>query len=112
MQVPIERMMSQQPEVQFVYSKTGTAELAADPMPPNATDMFVILKPRTDWPNPELPKEELVSRLEGNLAQIPGNAYTNTHPIQKRFNELIADVRGELAATVLGAASNHINRTP
>src|SRR3546814_16202348 len=75
MQVPIERMMSQQPEVQFVYSKTGTAELAADPMPPNATDMFVILKPRTDWPNPELPQEELVSRIEGNLAKITGNAY-------------------------------------
>src|SRR3546814_8889007 len=73
LQVPIERMMSKQPEVQFVYSKTGTAELAADPMPPNATDMFVILKPRKDWPNPELPKEELVSRIEGNLAKIPGN---------------------------------------
>ncbi|MGO7251438.1 efflux RND transporter permease subunit, partial [Rhizobium brockwellii] len=70
MQVPIERMMSKQPEVAFVYSKTGTAELAADPMPPNATDMFVILKPRKDWPNPDLPKEELVSRIEGDLIGI------------------------------------------
>jgi cobalt-zinc-cadmium resistance protein CzcA len=43
-------------------------------MPPNATDMFVILKPRKDWPNPDLAKEELVSRIEGNLAKIPGNA--------------------------------------
>src|SRR3546814_7782786 len=67
MQVPSERMMSKQPEVPFVYSKTGTAELAADPMPPNATDMFVILKPRKDWPNPELPKEHSVRRIEGNL---------------------------------------------
>jgi cobalt-zinc-cadmium resistance protein CzcA len=56
MQVPIERMMSKQPEVQFVYSKTGTAELAADPMPPNATDMFVILKPRKDWPILSFPR--------------------------------------------------------
>ncbi len=111
MQVPIERMMSKQPEVQFVYSKTGTAELAADPMPPNATDMFVILKPRKDWPNPELPKEELVSRIEGKLAKIPGNAYEITQPIQMRFNELIAGVRGDIAVKVFGDDFNQMNRT-
>ena len=111
MQVPIERMMSKQPEVQFVYSKTGTAELAADPMPPNATDMFVILKPRKDWPDPELPKEELVSRIEGNLAKIPGNAYEITQPIQMRFNELIAGVRGDIAVKVFGDDFNQMNRT-
>ena len=111
MQVPIERMMSKQPEVAFVYSKTGTAELAADPMPPNATDMFVILKPRKDWPDPELPKEELVSRIEGNLAKIPGNAYEITQPIQMRFNELIAGVRGDIAVKVFGDDFNQMNRT-
>ena len=111
MQVPIERMMSKQPEVQFVYSKTGTAELAADPMPPNATDMFVILKPRKDWPDPELPKEELVSRIEGNLAKIPGNAYEITQPIQMRFNELIAGVRGDIAVKVFGDDFASMNRT-
>src|SRR3546814_15412361 len=110
MQVPIERMMSKQPEVQFVYSKTGTAELAADPMPPNATDMFVILKQRKDWPNPELPKEELVSRIEGNLAKIPGNDYAITQPIQMRFNALIAGVRGDLAVKVFGHDLNQTNR--
>ncbi|UYY79662.1 efflux RND transporter permease subunit [Sphingomonas sp. R1] len=111
MQVPIERMMSKQPEVAFVYSKTGTAELASDPMPPNATDMFVILKPRKDWPDPELPKEELVSRIEGNLAKIPGNAYEITQPIQMRFNELIAGVRGDIAVKVFGDDFNTMNRT-
>src|SRR3546814_1796075 len=74
-------------------------------------DMFVILKPRKDWPNPELPKEELVSRIEGNLAKIPGNAYEITQPIQMRFNELIAGVRGDNAVKVFGDDFNQMNRT-
>ena len=111
MQVPIERMMSKQPEVKFVFSKTGTAELASDPMPPNATDMFVILKPRQEWPNPRLEKDELVSRIEGELAKLPGNAYEITQPIQMRFNELIAGVRGDIAVKVFGDDFNAMNRT-
>ncbi|MFC0685242.1 efflux RND transporter permease subunit [Novosphingobium clariflavum] len=111
MQVPIERMMSKQPEVQFVFSKTGTAELASDPMPPNATDMFVILKPRDAWPDPKLAKEDLVSRIEANLAKIPGNAYEITQPIQMRFNELIAGVRGDIAVKVFGDDFTTMNRT-
>src|SRR3546814_7667265 len=73
--------------------------------------MFVILKPRKDWPNPELPKEELVSRIEGNLAKIPGNAYGITQPIQMRFHELIAGVRGDIAVKVFGDDFNQMNRT-
>ena len=102
MQVPIEKLMARQPEVKFVFSKTGTAELASDPMPPNATDMFVILKPREQWPDPSLTKDALVERLEAQLAKIPGNAYEITQPIQMRFNELIAGVRGDIAVKVFG----------
>src|SRR3546814_2220362 len=111
MQVPISQLMSNQPEGQFVYSKTGTSEFASDPGPPNAPDMFVILKPSKDWPNPGLPKEGLVSRIEGNLAKIPGNAYEITQPIQMRFNELIAGVRGDIAVKVFGDDFNQMNRT-
>ncbi|MHA6765818.1 efflux RND transporter permease subunit [Sphingobium ummariense] len=111
MQVPIERMMSKQPEVKFVFSKTGTAELASDPMPPNATDMFVILKPREEWPDSKLTKEDLVERIEANLAKIPGNAYEITQPIQMRFNELIAGVRGDIAVKVFGDDFAAMNRT-
>ena len=111
MQVPIERMMSKQPEVKFVFSKTGTAELASDPMPPNATDMFVILKPREEWPDPKLEKADLVARIEGELAKFPGNAYEITQPIQMRFNELIAGVRGDIAVKVFGDDFNTMNRT-
>ncbi|MFM2371496.1 MAG: hypothetical protein RIS85_1218 [Pseudomonadota bacterium] len=111
MQVPIERMVSKQPEVKFVFSKTGTAELASDPMPPNATDMFVILKDRDEWPDPALPKESLVARLEEKLKAIPGNAYEITQPIQMRFNELIAGVRGDIAVKVYGEDFNAMNAT-
>jgi cobalt-zinc-cadmium resistance protein CzcA len=111
MQVPMERMLSSQPEVKFVFSKTGTAELASDPMPPNATDMFVILKPRDQWPDPKLTKEDLVKRLEGQLAKFPGNAYEITQPIQMRFNELIAGVRGDIAVKVFGDDFAAMNRT-
>jgi len=111
MQVPIERMLSQQPEVRFVFSKTGTAELASDPMPPNATDMFVILKPRAAWPDPSLTKEKLVARIEQRLATIPGNAYEITQPIQMRFNELIAGVRGDIAVKVFGDDFAQMTRT-
>ncbi|HEX7784572.1 MAG TPA: CusA/CzcA family heavy metal efflux RND transporter [Sphingobium sp.] len=111
MQVPIEKMMAKQPEVKFVFSKTGTAELASDPMPPNATDMFVILKPRDEWPDPSLTKAALIQRLEKNLGNYPGNAYEITQPIQMRFNELIAGVRGDIAVKVFGDDFNAMNAT-
>ncbi|MCU0883330.1 MAG: CusA/CzcA family heavy metal efflux RND transporter [Beijerinckiaceae bacterium] len=111
MQVPIEKMVAKQPEVRFVFSKTGTAELASDPMPPNATDMFVILKPRNQWPDPRLDKAALIERLETRLQQFPGNAYEITQPIQMRFNELIAGVRGDVAVKVFGDDFAGMNRT-
>jgi cobalt-zinc-cadmium resistance protein CzcA len=111
MQLPIERMLSKQPEVAIVFSKTGTADLASDPMPPNATDNFVILKPRKEWPDPSLSKAELVERLEKELNKFPGNAYEITQPIQMRFNELIAGVRGDLAIKVFGDDFGAMNAT-
>lgn len=111
MQLPIERMLSKQPEVATVFSKTGTADLASDPMPPNATDNFVILKPRKEWPDPRLTKAELVERLERELNKFPGNAYEITQPIQMRFNELIAGVRGDVAVKVFGDDFDAMNAT-
>ena len=111
MQVPIERMLSKQPEVAFAFSKTGTADLASDPMPPYATDNFVILKPRKEWPDPSLSKAELVERLESDLNKFPGNAYEITQPIQMRFNELIAGVRGDLGIKVFGDDFDAMNAT-
>ena len=102
MQFQVEKVLARQPEVRFAFSRTGTSEIASDPMPPNATDTFVILKPRAEWPKPSLSKEALVKRMEKRLSTLPGNAYEITQPIQMRFNELIAGVRGDIAVKVFG----------
>jgi len=102
MQFAVEKSISQFPQVAFVFSKIGTAEIATDPMPPNAADTFIILKPREDWPDPKLPKEKLVAEIERAVKTLPGNAYEFTQPIQMRFNELIAGVRGDIAVKVFG----------
>jgi heavy metal efflux system protein len=111
LQFQVEKLLARQPEVRFAFSRTGTSEIASDPMPPNATDTFVILKPRKEWPDPRLPKEELVSRLEKQLSGLPGNAYEITQPIQMRFNELIAGVRGDIAVKVFGDDFGQMNAT-
>ncbi|MBB6252996.1 efflux RND transporter permease subunit [Nitrospirillum iridis] len=102
MQRAVEEAVGALPEVALVFSKTGTAEMAADPMPPNASDTFIILKPRDQWPDPGLPKAELVARIEAALARLPGNAYEFTQPIQMRFNELISGVRSDVAVKLYG----------
>jgi cobalt-zinc-cadmium resistance protein CzcA len=102
MQLDVERRISAHPQVAFVFSKTGTAEIASDPMPPNASDTFIMLKPRSQWPDPGLTKDELVEQIEHAVSELPGNAYEFTQPIQMRFNELLAGVRGDVAVKVFG----------
>ncbi len=102
MQFQVEKVLARQPEVRFAFSRTGTSEIASDPMPPNATDTFVILKPKVEWPDPSLAKEALVARMEQQLSALPGNVYEITQPIQMRFNELIAGVRGDIAVKIFG----------
>ncbi len=102
MQFAVERTVSKQPEVSFVFSKTGTAELAADPMPPNVSDTFIILKPQSEWPDPRLSKAELIKRIQSAVEKLPGNNYEFTQPIQMRFNELIAGVRSDVAVKLFG----------
>jgi cobalt-zinc-cadmium resistance protein CzcA len=111
MQFQIEKAIAKQPEVRFVFSKTGTSEVASDPMPANATDTFIILKPRKQWPDPSLSKEDVVASLEKRLSVLPGNAYEITQPIQMRFNELIAGVRGDVAVKVFGDDFASMNAT-
>ncbi len=111
MQSRIERELAKLPEVRFVFSKTGTAELASDPMPPNISDTFIIMKPRTEWPDKRLPKAELVAKVEAVLEGIPGGAFEISQPIQMRFNELIAGVRGDIAVKVFGDDFDAMNDT-
>jgi heavy metal efflux system protein len=102
MQLRVEATVRAFPEVAFVFSKTGTAEMAADPMPPHVSDTFMILKPQSDWPDPSMTKAELVEKINTAVSQLPGNNYEYTQPIQMRFNELIAGVRSDVAVKVFG----------
>ncbi|MCC8971558.1 efflux RND transporter permease subunit [Bradyrhizobium brasilense] len=102
MQLSVEKTVSRFPQVSFVFSKTGTAEVASDPMPPNASDTFIILKPREQWPDPSLTKEQLIEDISKAVGRLPGNVYEFTQPIQMRFNELLAGVRGDIAVKVFG----------
>jgi cobalt-zinc-cadmium resistance protein CzcA len=102
MQLGLEKVVSRFPEVAFVYSKTGTAEVASDPMPPNVSDTFIILKPSDQWPNPDLGKNELITKIQSAIEKQPGNNLVFSQPVEMRFNELLAGARGDLAVKVFG----------
>ena len=102
MQTALERRIAQFPEVERVVAKIGTAEVATDPMPPSVADTFIMLKDRKDWPDPRKPRAELLAELQAAVAEIPGNNYEFTQPIQMRFNELLSGVRADVAIKVFG----------
>ena len=102
MQHVIEHMLLTLPEVAFVVSKTGTAELATDPMPPSSSDVYIILKPRGEWPHPEERKASVLSRVQAMVDRIPGTTKEFSQPIALRFNELIAGVKSDLAIKIFG----------
>ena len=99
---PLEKAILTLPEVRMVYSKAGTASLASDPMPPNASDNYIILKPKKDWPAGVRTKDQVIKRIEAKTAPLLGNAYDVTQPIEMRFNELIGGVRSDVAVNVYG----------
>lgn len=102
MQKQLEARISEFPQVDKVFAKIGTPEIATDPMPPSVADNFVILKPYSEWPEPRISKQEFVEQLEEAVREIPGNNYEFTQPIAMRFNELIAGVRTDLGVKVMG----------
>jgi len=102
MQKTLESTLMEYEQVLTVFAKTGTAEVATDAMPPNVTDTFVMLKPRSQWPDPDLSKADFVETLERGLQAVTGNNYEFTQPIQMRFNELISGVRADLGIKVFG----------
>lgn len=109
--LPIERALLTLPEVKTVYSKAGTASLAADPMPPNASDNYVILKPKDEWPEGVTTKEQVIERIREKMSAIVGNAYDVTQPIEMRFNELIGGVRSDVAVKIYGDDLDQLSAT-
>ncbi|RJT21060.1 CusA/CzcA family heavy metal efflux RND transporter [Chakrabartia godavariana] len=102
MQEGLEERIRKFPEVERVFAKIGTADVATDPMPPSVADNFIILKDRSEWPDPRKPREQLVEELNTAVRQIPGNNYEFTQPVQMRMNELIAGVRADVAIKLFG----------
>jgi heavy metal efflux system protein len=102
MQQQLEAAVKTVPEVERVFAKIGTADVATEAAPPSVADNFIILKDRKDWPDPRKSKAQVVADIEAAVTLIPGNRYEFLQPIQMRFNELIAGVRAELAVKVFG----------
>jgi cobalt-zinc-cadmium resistance protein CzcA len=103
MQQHLESALLQQfPEIERMFARIGTAEVATDPMPPNAADSYIILRPERAWPAPRKTHAELVAAITEAAQRIPGNNYEFSQPIQLRFNELISGVRSDVAVKVFG----------
>lgn len=102
LQAQVEQRVSEFPQVAVAFARVGTAEVATDPMPPNIADGYVMLKPRSEWPDPGLSKAELIEQMEEALEGLAGNNYEFSQPIQLRFNELISGVRADLGIKVFG----------
>lgn len=99
------------PEVERMFARTGTAEIAADPMPPNISDSYVMLKPQSLWPDPGKSRETLIAELQQAAAGVPGSNYELSQPIQLRFNELVSGVRSDVAVKVFGDDMDVLNQT-
>ena len=102
MQHTLEKRVLEFPEVKEVFARIGTAEVASDPMPPSIADGYIMLKPQKDWPNPNKTKDELIEEITKAVAEIPGNNYEMSQPIQLRFNELISGVRSDVGVKIFG----------
>jgi heavy metal efflux system protein len=102
MQYELEQKIRTFPEVERIFSKIGTAEIATDPMPPSVADVFIILKPESEWSGDYHTKAELVAAMEQAVKGVPGNNYEFTQPIEMRFNELLTGVRADVAVKVFG----------
>ncbi|MBK9191289.1 MAG: CusA/CzcA family heavy metal efflux RND transporter [Crocinitomicaceae bacterium] len=88
-------------EVKMVVGKTGAAEVPTDPMPPEATDMMIILKQPSEWKR-DITYDELADEMMEELEVIPGVFFEKNQPIQMRFNELMTGIRQDVAVKIFG----------
>ncbi|MBK9729054.1 MAG: CusA/CzcA family heavy metal efflux RND transporter [Saprospiraceae bacterium] len=95
------RLIKEFDEVKMVVGKTGSAEVPTDPMPPEASDMMIILKPQSDWKR-EISYDDLADEIFEKLENIPGVFFEKSQPIQMRFNELMTGIRQDVAVKIFG----------
>jgi cobalt-zinc-cadmium resistance protein CzcA len=99
------------PEIERVFARIGTAEIASDPMPPNISDGYIMLKPESQWPKPRKSRDALLAEIQQTVERLPGNSYEFSQPIQLRFNELISGVRSDVAVKLFGDDMAVLNET-
>jgi cobalt-zinc-cadmium resistance protein CzcA len=102
MEAMLEKRLLKVPEVMEVFARTGTAEVATDPMPPSTSDGYVMLKPRKDWPDPAKSKAAVVSDIQGAAEDVPGSVYGISQPIQQRMNETVSGIRSDVGVKIFG----------
>ncbi|TDO20825.1 CusA/CzcA family heavy metal efflux RND transporter [Pedobacter duraquae] len=103
-----ERMLLKYPEVKMAVGKTGSADVATDPMPPEASDLIVVLKDKSEWPNGK-GFYELAEDMRNTLSNIPGVIAEPSQPIQMRFNELMTGVKQDVAIKIFGENLDTLN---
>lgn len=112
MQKQLERTLKEKfPEIERIFARTGTAEIASDPMPPNISDGYIMLKPESEWPKPRRSRAEVLAAVQEEVEKLPGNNYEFSQPIQLRFNELISGVRSDVAVKIFGDDMDVLNKT-
>ncbi len=95
------RIIKEFEEVKMVVGKTGAAEVPTDPMPPEASDLMVVLKPQKEWTSGRS-YDELADAIMERLEVIPGVFFEKNQPIQMRFNELMTGIRQDVAVKIFG----------
>lgn len=96
-----EKKVLEVPEVLTVVSRTGTPEIATDPMPLSLTDSFLTLKPKSRW-RPGMTKDKLIAELQSKVQQVPGQGYNFSQPIELRFAEIVSGVKADVGIKVFG----------
>lgn len=111
MQETTEKLLLKEfPEIQAIFARTGTAEVATDVMPPNISDAVVLLKPPTQWPDSKECLDELRQRMVAYLSTLPGNNSEFSQPIELRFNELISGIRSDVGVKIFGDDMDVLNQ--
>jgi cobalt-zinc-cadmium resistance protein CzcA len=96
-------------EVDDVWTRTGTAEVATDPMGLELSDVFVTLKPRAGWKRAKS-QEEIVDQMAEVVADLPGMEAVFSQPIEQRINEMIAGIRADLGVKIFGDDLTELQR--
>jgi cobalt-zinc-cadmium resistance protein CzcA len=101
MEKKVQQIIMQFPEVEFVVGRLGRPDIATDPMGVNLSDIYVTLKPKTEWTTAGS-KEELIGKMVDELRHVPGVNYSITQPIAMRVDELVSGVKSDVAIKIFG----------